>query len=197
MRAIIHFSAFDQTGDEDYIVKEVAIVSPDANTMQNWVFQAPFDPSELPLTIQLDNDYLATHVFGIDWSDGDVSYSELQRILVKYTKCIDTLYTHGERRQRYLQQLLGRTVVNLEDVQCPKAIQLLFPASHCAHYQHQFPTFRCALYEAQCYAKYLQYHDLAQYISHDPPCVYNPSPITPSSSVRTVHDDDDDECTST
>jgi len=35
MRAIIHFSYFHQTGDEDYIVKEVAIVNPDANTMEN------------------------------------------------------------------------------------------------------------------------------------------------------------------
>jgi len=75
--------------------------------MQNWAFQAPFDPSELPLTIQSDNDYLFTHVFGIDWSDGDVSYSELQRIVVKYTRCIDTLYTHFHRGQKYLQQLLG------------------------------------------------------------------------------------------
>jgi len=75
MRAIIHFSAFNQTSAEDYIVKEVAIVNPDASTMQNWGFQAP--------------------------------YNDLQRILVKYTKFIDTLYTHGQRRQRYLQQLLG------------------------------------------------------------------------------------------
>jgi len=74
MRAMIHFSAFDQTGDEDYM-KEVAIINPDANTMQNWVSQAPFDPGELPITIQLDNDILSTHVFGIDWSDGDVPYN--------------------------------------------------------------------------------------------------------------------------
>ena len=192
MRAIIHFSAFDQTGQDDFIVKELAIVNPDSRTLQSWIFKPPFDISELPLTIQLDNDYLSSHIFGLEWSEGDVAYNDMQRVLVAYTKNIDVLFTHGHRRQQFLERLLGRTIVNLEDLHCPKSSHLLFPATHCAHPQHQFHTFRCALYEALCYSKYLTYHDLSQYVTPEPKSVYNPTPITPSPSV--LHEDDEEEC---
>lgn len=192
MRAIIHFSAFEQTGEDEFIVKELAIVNPDVNTVQSWMFKAPFDISQLPLTLQFDNEYLAMHIFGVDWSDGDVAYKDLQRILTNYTKHIPVLYTHGHRRQQFLQRMLGRSVMNLEDLHCPKSSKLLFPESHCAHRHHQFHTFRCALYEALCYSKYLTYHDLSQYVTPEPKSVYNPTPITPSPSV--LHEDDEEEC---
>lgn len=183
MRAIIHFSAFDQAADDDLIIKEVAVVNPDLDTLQSWILQPPFDFSDLPLTLQLDNDYLSTHIFGLQWTDGDVPYSELQRLLTTYTKHYGILYTHGRRRQQFLQRILGRSVVNLEDLHCPKSSKLVFPVKTCAHYLHQFRTFRCALQEAQCYSNYLKYYDLARYVIPEPSCVYNPTPITPSPSV--------------
>lgn len=98
MRAIIHLSAFDQTGDDEFIVKDLAIVYLEVNTIQSWIFQVPFNISELPLTLQLDTDYLATHIYRVQWNDGDVPYNHLQRVPVKYTKHISVLYAHGRRR---------------------------------------------------------------------------------------------------
>ena len=190
MRAIIHFLAFDQAGDDDLIVKELAVVNPDVNTAHTWIFKQPFSSEDLPLTLQLDNEYLSTNIYGLQWSEGDVAYDNLQQVLVNYTKHIDVLYVHGRHRQQFLERLLGRSVLNLEHLNCPKSNKLLFPASHCGHYQHQFHTFRCAFYEAQCYSKFLTYHDLSRYVSHEPKSIYNPTPITPSSSVLEYDDVD-------
>jgi len=91
MRAIIHFSAFEQTGEDEFIVKELAIVNPDVNTVQSWMFKAPFDISQLPLTLQFDNEYLAMHIFGVT---GPMVMSHT-RIFSAYLPTIQSIFLYS------------------------------------------------------------------------------------------------------
>lgn len=169
MRGIIQFSAFDQGEEEEgLVVKELAIVNVDLSSCQSWIFKNPFPITEMSLGLRFSNEYLSRHVFGLDWNHGDIPYQELKSIVIKYTEHIGSLYTHGRRRQKFLETILERTVNNLEDLQCPKSSELSFPIRTCAHYLHQFGKYRCELKDAWQYANYLNYFDLSQYILTKP-----------------------------
>lgn len=84
------------------------------------------------------------------------------------------MYTHGKARQLFLESLLQRTVINLEDIQCPN---LAFPSHSCAHHLHQFTNFCCVLKEASVYGKYLSYYHLRSFILPENRTVYETTPI--------------------
>ena len=166
-RSIIQFTAFDQ-GDEDtpdLVLKELAIVDPDQNTSQSWIFKAAFPFTDLPIPLKYTNEYITKHSIGLDWdADGDLMYSDLKSVLVTYTQVSSVLYTFGLTRQQFLQRLLGRPIINLEDLQCPKYSDLCFLTTSCVHPLHQFNKYRCAVKEAKAYGQYLKYFELSQYI---------------------------------
>lgn len=181
-RSIVQFTAFDQGDGEtqDLVVKELAIVDPDQNTSQSWIFKPPFPFTELPIALKYTNDYISTHTIGLHWDDGDLAYSDLKTILMIYTQASSVLCTYGETRQHFLQRLLGRPVINIEDLQCPKYIDLCFPVSSCVHPRHQFEKYRCAVREAKAYGQYLKYLDLSRYILPKRCPTYIPTPIIDS-----------------
>lgn len=179
MRTVIHFSAFECNEENNFIVKELAIVNPDANSFQTWLFKPPFPMSKITIpSLRFANEYLSQHVFGLEWIEGEVQYEEVKNIVTKYTSCSESVYAHGKARQIFLQSLLQRTVINLEDIKCPKYNSLAFPSQSCAHHLHQFTSFRCALKEASVYAKYLTYYHLHSFILPKNRTVYEPTPIS-------------------
>ena len=94
----------------------------------------------------------------------------------------DSIFTHGKARQVFLESLLQRTVINLEELKCPKYSALAFPSKSCAHRLHQFASFRCALKEASVYAQFLTYYHLSCFILPENRTVYQPTPISESES---------------
>ena len=180
--SIIQFTAFDQgDGDtQDLVIKELALVDPDQNTAQSWIFRPPFAFTDLPTALKYTNEYITKHNIGLHWDDGDLVYIDLKTVLVTYTQASSVLYTFGPTRQQLLQRLLGRPVINLEDLQCPKYTDLCFPATSCAHPLHQFDKYRCALKEAKVYGQYLKYLDLSRYILPQRYPSYIPTPISDS-----------------
>jgi len=47
MRTVVHFSAFDDIEENNFIVKELAIVHVDSNSFQSWIFKPPFPVSKI------------------------------------------------------------------------------------------------------------------------------------------------------
>ena len=183
MRQVIQFSAFDQgDGDsQDLVVKEVAIVNPDTDTSQSWLFKAPFPFADLALALKYTNEYISKHSIGLRWDeDGDIEYSSLKTVLVTYTQGSSTLFTFGSTRQHFLERLLERPIINLEDLHCPKYTDLCFPTTACAHPRHQFEKYRCVLKEAKTYGHYLKYLELSRYILPPVFPTYTPTPISDS-----------------
>lgn len=182
MRTVIHFSGF--TGDNDSIIlKELAIINPDIDSSQSWIFKPPFPISQLGKSARSNNDYLSEHVMGLEWVDGDVDYKEVKYILSSYTHRSATLYTHGATRQQFLQDILHKGVINLEDLSCPKYAALAFPSRTCIHPMHQFSNFRCALKEGSSYASFLKYQDLSLYILPENRTLYKPTPVSECDSA--------------
>jgi hypothetical protein len=127
-----------------------------------------------------NNIYLSEHVFGFDWSDGEVDYKELKSIIATYTASSLSLFTFGSARQNFLQDLIQKTIINLEDLNCPKYNSLAFPSRTCAFPLHKYSNFRCAVKEAWLYSNFLKYQDLASYVLPENRNLYNPTPITES-----------------
>ena len=180
MRTVIHFSGF--VGDNDIIiVKELAIVHPFIDSSQSWLFKPPYPLSNLSKAACHNNLELTNHIFGYDWQDGDVEYKELKTILSTYTASSVSLYTYGAARQTFLQDILQRSIIDLEeDLQCPKFSKLAFPARSCAFPLHKYFNFRCALRESWLYGQFLKYQELASYVLCETKQVYNPTSISDS-----------------
>jgi hypothetical protein len=175
MRTLIHFSAFNS--ENSIILKELAIVHLDFDSSQSWIFKPPFPISQLSKTSLYATSYLSENVFGLEWMDGDVDYQEFKNIIINYTHRSSTIFTHGRTRQEFLQDILEKTVINLEELHCPKFSSLSFPSKSCAHPSHQYSSFRCSLKEAQCYSSFIKYLDLSFYVLPQDKCVYKPTPI--------------------
>jgi hypothetical protein len=180
MKTIVHFSAFDHTNDheeDDFIVKELAIVNTDLEGSQTWIFKPPFPFHQLSSGPRYTNEYLSKNTFGLEWNEGDVAYDDLKKVLIKYTNHSEIIYTYGKRRQKFLQKILEKTVINLEDINCPKFNELAFTPKSCAHYFHRFSKFRCAAREAWSYAHYVKFHELSLNILPQERTVYQPTPL--------------------
>jgi hypothetical protein len=185
MRSVIHFSGF--TGDNDtIIVKELAIIDPDLDCSQTWILKPPFPITNLCKATRFNNINLSEYVIGLNWTEGEVDYQDIKNILTIYTQRSTSLYTYGVRRQQFLQDILQKSVINLEDLNCPKYNHLAFPSRTCAHPLHQFANFRCALKEASCYGSFLKYHDLSLYVLQEDRTIYKPTPISDTDSVSDV-----------
>lgn len=168
MKVVVHFSAFEQdtnidSGDNNsLVVKELAIVNIDLDCSQSWLFKPPFPYSELSTSYKHNNDYLSLHEYGVQWSEGEVSYTELNNILLKYTQQCSAVYCYGAARQCFLESIIGKHVINIqEDLKCPHYSQLSYPSRSCAHYFHRFSFYRCSLKECWAYANFIKYYDLS------------------------------------
>ena len=166
MRTLLHFSAFEHgDGDQqDLVLKELALVNLELETSQSWIFLPPYPFEELTLALKFGNEYISRHSYGLRWDDGDVPYMDLKKVLTTYTEGSGTLYTFGKARQKFLEEILQRTVINLQELRCPKYSDLSFPTKSCVHPLHQFRKYRCALREAKCYAQFIKYSDLSLHI---------------------------------
>ena len=80
---------------------------------------------------------------GIHWADGHVEYKELHTVVTKAVAGFAHLYAYCVSKVTFLATLTGRTIHNLEDVNCP-------PPNAFNHKQwctlpcHKFPKFVCA-----------------------------------------------------
>ena len=184
MGVLVHFSALtrgenDEDEHERLVLKELVIINPDLDCSQSWIFKPPFPYSQLTTALRLHNDYLSQHLYGLHWNDGDTLYSEVKSVITKYTQHSSVVYTFGKTRQFFLESILGKSVINLEEeLKCPHFSQLAYPSRQCLHYLHRFSYFRCAVKEGWTYANYIKFYELGLSVLNQNKCVYIPSPIT-------------------
>lgn len=100
MRIVVYFSAFDYNEENNYIVKELAIVHIDTNTFQSWILFKSFPSLKLIPSLRYANDYLSQHVLGLEWLHGEVEYGELKNILQSIPRTV-LMCTHTEKQDSY------------------------------------------------------------------------------------------------
>ena len=121
----------------------------------------PFPWDDLEIGAQDENQWLSQHVHGLGWENGDVPASKFNSILEEYTGGASTIYTFGHQQTTFLTDVLGRQVLDLQELQCPRYNLLISPYHiSCAHPLHRLQSVECALRSALVYGYYLTHFDL-------------------------------------
>jgi len=112
------------------VIKELCMAS--AAASETFRFQGPYKMADH------GSIYNGTH-----WNDGHIEYRELHTGVNEAVFVFAHLYAYGVSKCTFLAGLKGRTVHNLEDVNCPSPHSFNHDRWCTLHY-HEFPKFSCA-----------------------------------------------------
>ena len=94
---------------------------------------------------------------GLNWDDSHIPYRQLETVLSEAVACYAHLYIYGALKCKFLSELLGRPVLNLEDFGCPEPSDLktgynfILPC-------HKSYSVSCATRNATSFFDWLKYH---------------------------------------
>lgn len=120
MSYILDFQGFKNVHNE-FIVKELAIVSTDGQFYELQLFQPPCDFNELPVHLQKQVVWLEKHYHGLYWGSGCKNYNSLKDVF-KSIAIDGDVYVKGKDKQKFIKNLLTEfnvNVINFEDLGCP------------------------------------------------------------------------------
>ena len=103
--AVIDYELLRERQNET-VVKEICVAS--AAASETFRLKPPY---KMPDHGSTEN--------GINWIDGHIEYSELHMVLNEAVVGFAHLYAYGVSKCRFLAELTGRPIHNLEDVNCP------------------------------------------------------------------------------
>lgn len=135
----------------NFLPKEVAIVSLTDDYIGYWLVKPPCAYADLPPNIKRQNAWLKIHCHGIAWSEGDTSLEAIEQILKKTAEQADRIFTRGSVKSTYLTNLTGCFVVNLEeeDNEHPTSFKRLDSGrgTRCIYHSllHTRPSYNCSL----------------------------------------------------
>ena len=125
MTDVIDIQGFRDTRKK-FIPKEVAAVSLQSRAIAHWIVRPPCNFTDLPTDIQQTNNYCSLDVHGIEWHEEDVSLKHLRKNLCNLAKNARRIYARGLEKARYLESVIARRVINLEDYDSPSYDELAF-----------------------------------------------------------------------
>lgn len=120
----------------NFIPKEVAIVSIQTAYVGHWIVKSPYVDCELSSIIKRQNSWLERSHHGIPWTEGDISLRAMEIILKKIAGHADRIFTRGSEKASYLSHLTGCFVINLEeDEEVPPFRNLPDEGIRCVHHR--------------------------------------------------------------
>jgi hypothetical protein len=148
--------------DGELVIKEASLVAHQNNitggcsrTTTTYRFLPPYPESELSQQVKNTNNWVKCRVHNISWNDGKVKYSQLSSTLKFAMKYYETskIYTKGQEKSLLLTGLLGKAVIDLTALGCPKAetiphIPMSWTTCDFPHTFEQCTLSRCLKYEA-------------------------------------------------
>lgn len=159
---IVDFQGFSY--EKSFIIKELAIVDVDDED-QTWHYMVlpPFDLSFLSEEELKKVHWLQKHHHKIEWNDGFLEYHELFPILRHIFKDVGVLYVKGSERAEFLRKITGNYVVDLDELECPRASSLPTPeitktltCSYKTHSPEEKDSGICSLLHALKYKIWLK-----------------------------------------
>ena len=125
MEFVLDFQGFKDENN-DFIVKELAILSTDGERYELQLFQPPYAFNKLSKDLQKQVIWLEKQFHGLYWNSGHRDYKELKDVF-EGIQISGTIYVKGLEKQRYAKKLLGDfnvNIINLEDMGCPSLSKL-------------------------------------------------------------------------
>ena len=114
----------------EIVVKELSVAV--KNMIDSFRFKSPYS-----MTSQASDEN------GLNWEDGQIAYHDLYMIVSEAKAGIAHLYCCGVRKCKFVTELLGRPILNLQDFNCPQPTSFNHTRS-CSLPCHKFPNIDCA-----------------------------------------------------
>jgi len=141
--AVIHFEFLCGRPNEA-VVKELCVASSTAS--ETFRFKSPCKMADH-----------GSSENGINWAHGHIENKDLYTVVTESVAGFAHLYAYGVSKVTFLSSLTGRTIHNLEDIDCPT--QDSFNHKHwCNMSCHKFPNFACATQTAHSLYDWLKYY---------------------------------------
>ena len=96
MDLILDFQGFKDNSNQ-FIIKELALISRDGTFVQHWVVKSTFKYLELDLQRQKSAYWITKYFHGLTWNSGDVTVQDLHYLLADILKdsCV---FIKGKRK---------------------------------------------------------------------------------------------------
>ena len=121
MEFILDFQGFKNENNE-FIVKELAITSTDAQIYELHLFLPPCHLNQLTKSVRKQVHWIEKHLHGLYWSSGFKEYCKIKDIF-KQIEIKGNVYVKGLEKVAFISKLLSDfdvKVINLEDLGCPR-----------------------------------------------------------------------------
>lgn len=119
-KRIFDFQGFN-LDDGSFILKEITIVDIYADKILHYLILPPFDINFLSDKELRRVLFLQNYHHKISWVDGLLEYGEIFHIIRKAVRDADILYVKGSERAAFLRKITGKLVIDLDQLECPKA----------------------------------------------------------------------------
>lgn len=156
MEYIVDIQGFKKPLNE-FILKELAIISlGDDVPPRVFLFSPPSHWKLLPAKYRSENDWLRKNYLGISWNEGDIPYEDVGDILRSHLEGATKIHVKGLQKQKWIQNIIGKNVINVEDDGCPNLSKLTYGMSACTHHlSSYFLDAICAVRNAKAIKKWL------------------------------------------
>lgn len=133
---------------EEYLPKEICVLSVNHPYSDSWVIGPPCRFSELGASIRRQNNWLSRHYHRLSWEDGEVPPFTLPMLLNRATANASVVYVSGKEKSIYLSKIISTPVVNL-DAYSPALKRMEAPRSLCLfHGLVTCEMYKCAVQNA-------------------------------------------------
>lgn len=121
-------------------VKELSFMCGASVVPDYFLFRPPFNIKELTGEACRTNAYTKTHVNGLDWTDGEKNYNDVEKALTPLNN-YQYIFVVGQEKKIFLQKYIHSTIINLENNMKLRACQNYF--TNCPI--HLDTRFKCAV----------------------------------------------------
>lgn len=151
---VIELEGF-QLRPDVFVIKELAFCDVQYGYHSRWSFLPPHPWELLSSKHKKTFSWLTRHGHRMQWDSGDLPYASLQYILTSLFVSYTHIYSKGLEKCKFIQNLCGRNILDLNDFKCPKVheIQEVMMLS-CPN--HSPPFHHCALRKAVSYANFIK-----------------------------------------
>jgi len=164
MERVIYFEYLHEKQNEE-VVKEVSVAAD--NVIETFHFKSPH-----PMTAHGSDEN------GLSWADGQLDYFTLADTISDAVLVYEHLYAYGTAKTKFLSNLLGQPVRNMEDFKCPPPHGLKAQFSYSMPCHKNYLNYRRATRKAHTLLKWFTHHlQSRNYIACPPDFIRNTAPF--------------------
>lgn len=157
MDFIVEIQGFTYGESCAFLPKEVAVVALSKDYSEHWFITSPCSFASLSGLSKKGNTYLTRHFHGIEFVEKGISLEQLKTNLQRIARHASNFLTRGSEKTAFLQDVIGRNIINLEKIPDVPSFRRLPPCdTYCLlHGVEKAEAYRCALNGAVALKKYL------------------------------------------